>query len=210
MTVRSKARKVRRLVYAALLVAGIAVLVPAVDGATAAAREWSPADTLEAFARWATSHDSDSPAPTPQGPAPSFPTPTTSGGLVGPTVTVGRVVDGDTVELSDGRTLRLVGVDTPENQRRDRGTPWCLNRAASDNAKAHVIAWLDATSWDVHLNSIAEDQSGRRDLAARVQLMDGTDLSERLLAENLGRTWPAPSPTDACPYGVDGGQPPSK
>ena len=29
-------------------------------------------------------------------------------------LTVSRVVDGDTFELSDGRTVRLIGVDTPE------------------------------------------------------------------------------------------------
>src|SRR3954454_8645788 len=30
-------------------------------------------------------------------------------------VTVGRVIDGDTFETSDGRRIRLVGVNTPES-----------------------------------------------------------------------------------------------
>lgn len=29
-------------------------------------------------------------------------------------ITVSRIIDGDTYELSDGRTIRLIGVDTPE------------------------------------------------------------------------------------------------
>lgn len=36
---------------------------------------------------------------------------------------VERVIDGDTVELRDGRTVRYIGVDTPEVRRR-RGGVW--------------------------------------------------------------------------------------
>lgn len=33
-------------------------------------------------------------------------------------VTVARVIDGDTIELSDGRKVRLIGVNTPESTNR--------------------------------------------------------------------------------------------
>ncbi len=36
---------------------------------------------------------------------------------------VARVIDGDTMKLSDGRTVRYIGVDTPEVRRR-RGGEW--------------------------------------------------------------------------------------
>src|SRR3954452_15860469 len=36
-------------------------------------------------------------------------------------VTVGRVIDGDTFETSDGRRIRLVGVNTPESITRIEG-----------------------------------------------------------------------------------------
>ncbi len=45
--------------------------------------------------------------------------PTKQGGEAGPTVRVSRVVDGDTIELEDGRKVRYIGVNTPE-----RGQPF--------------------------------------------------------------------------------------
>jgi len=41
----------------------------------------------------------------------------------GVTVRVARVIDGDTIELSDGRYVRYAGIDTPEVRRR-RGGKW--------------------------------------------------------------------------------------
>ncbi|MBI4341530.1 MAG: thermonuclease family protein [Candidatus Omnitrophica bacterium] len=38
-------------------------------------------------------------------------------------VIVRRVIDGDTIELSDGRLIRYIGIDTPEVRRR-RGDHW--------------------------------------------------------------------------------------
>ena len=43
---------------------------------------------------------------------PGLPGPLPTGGTV--TTTVTRVVDGDTVKLSNGETVRLIGIDTPE------------------------------------------------------------------------------------------------
>ena len=40
--------------------------------------------------------------------------------------TVRRIIDGDTVELTDGRLLRYIGVDTPE-VRRKVGDEWVLD-----------------------------------------------------------------------------------
>ena len=37
------------------------------------------------------------------------------------TSTVLRVIDGDTVELADGRKVRYIGIDTPEVRKRDNG-----------------------------------------------------------------------------------------
>lgn len=54
-------------------------------------------------------------APAPA-PAPS-PTPVVPAADPGESVTVKRVIDGDTVVLSDGRKLRLVGMNTPERNR---------------------------------------------------------------------------------------------
>jgi endonuclease YncB( thermonuclease family) len=54
---------------------------------------------------------------------------------------VARIVDGDTLALADGRTVRLIGVNAPETGRRDRpGEP--LARQARDALRA----WLPAGS----------------------------------------------------------------
>ena len=42
------------------------------------------------------------------------------------TAVVSRVVDGDTVELSGGRLVRYIGIDTPEVRRR-RGGEWVVD-----------------------------------------------------------------------------------
>lgn len=51
--------------------------------------------------------------------------------------TVKRVVDGDTIELTDGRKLRYIGIDTPETKdpRRPVG---CFGKEASDKNKEIV------------------------------------------------------------------------
>ena len=68
---------------------------------------------------------------------------TTRGGAVVSTSTggvrVGRVVDGDTIVLADGRRVRYVGVDTPE-----RGEPFyqeatAYNRRLVDGARVHLL-----------------------------------------------------------------------
>jgi micrococcal nuclease len=54
------------------------------------------------------------PEPEPTPPAPEFATAWVRGQTE--QVTVKRAVDGDTVELSDGRRIRLVGINTPERE----------------------------------------------------------------------------------------------
>lgn len=54
----------------------------------------------------------------------------------GAAVRVARVVDGDTIDLADGRTVRLVQIDTPEVY----GGAECGGRAASDAMHALVPA----------------------------------------------------------------------
>lgn len=55
-------------------------------------------------------------------------------GIEGEKVLVSKVVDGDTIELVDGRTVRFIGIDTPEtvDPRRPVG---CFGKEASNEAK---------------------------------------------------------------------------
>lgn len=56
-------------------------------------------------------------------------------GVAGERVLVSKVVDGDTIDLEDGRTVRFVGIDTPEtvDPRRPVG---CFGKEASSETKS--------------------------------------------------------------------------
>ncbi|MBI2330167.1 thermonuclease family protein [Candidatus Daviesbacteria bacterium] len=55
-------------------------------------------------------------------------------GIEGERVLVSKVVDGDTIQLTNGKTVRLIGIDTPEtvDPRRPVG---CFGKEASNEAK---------------------------------------------------------------------------
>ena|SRR3990172_5245263 len=59
----------------------------------------------------------------------------TTFGLQGEKAYVAKVVDGDTIQLSNGKTVRLIGIDTPEtvDPRRPVG---CFGKEASNEAKS--------------------------------------------------------------------------
>lgn len=79
---------------------------------------------------------SPSPLPTPQM-VESTPIATSSGviGIEGERDLVTKVVDGDTIDLESGQTVRLVGIDTPEtvDPRRPVG---CFGKEASNETKS--------------------------------------------------------------------------
>lgn len=54
------------------------------------------------------------------------------------TATVTRVIDGDTVELSDGRKLRYIGIDTPESVDPRRGVE-CFGKEAAEKNRELVL-----------------------------------------------------------------------
>lgn len=95
-------------------------------------------------------------------------------------VTVAYVYDGDTVRLSDGRKLRLIGVDTPE-MGRDGGP----DEPVAAQARAALSAWL-AESPELGLRYDRErtDRYGR--ILAHAYLAGGDNLAARLLARGLG------------------------
>lgn len=51
---------------------------------------------------------------------------------------VSKVIDGDTIDLSDGRKLRYIGIDTPETVDPYRGTQ-CFGKQASEHNKELVL-----------------------------------------------------------------------
>jgi micrococcal nuclease len=110
-------------------------------------------------------------------------------GLAG-TVTVLEVVDGDTIKVSTGETLRLIGIDTPET--RDPRTPvQCFGREAS--ARAHAL--LDGARVRVEHDPTQGrvDRYGRT--LAYVWLPDGRLFNRIIIAEGYAHEY-----TYAVPY----------
>ena len=95
-------------------------------------------------------------------------------------VTIRYVIDGDTVKLSSGKSLRLIGLDTPEighdGSRDERGA-----RAAAD----HLKSLLPGTpSLPVVFGVERHDHFGR--LLGHLFLADGTNIQSLLLGGGYG------------------------
>lgn len=96
-------------------------------------------------------------------------------------VPVERVVDGDTVRLGDGRSVRLIGLNAPELAGRGRSEePYAVK------AKRRLQALIQASDQRVmvRLGAQSKDRYGRT--LAHLYDIRGANLEARLLAEGLG------------------------
>jgi endonuclease YncB( thermonuclease family) len=98
-----------------------------------------------------------------------------------PTVRVQRVVDGDTLKLSDGRSVRLIGINTPELAHHGRNV-----EPFADAARRRLQALVSQSGGRVSLQvgSEARDHYGRT--LAHAYDQTGQNLEARLLEEGLG------------------------
>ncbi len=110
-------------------------------------------------------------------------------GLQGERALVERVVDGDTLVLSDGKTVRFIGIDTPEtvDPRRPVG---CFGKEASNETKTLL------TSKEVILQKDLSDQDkyGRLLRLIFLPLDDGTILfvNDYLVREGFAKVMTYP------------------
>jgi endonuclease YncB( thermonuclease family) len=96
-------------------------------------------------------------------------------------VTVQRVVDGDTLRLSDGRSVRMIGLNTPELGKQGRSDePFAVV------ARKRLEALVAASDGRVGLlpGKESKDHYGRT--LAHVYGADGANLEAQMLAEGLG------------------------
>ncbi len=94
---------------------------------------------------------------------------------------VARVLDGDTLRLADGRSVRLIGINAPELGRKGhRDEPFSV--MARDRLKAMVDA--NGGKVGLRLGRQAQDHYGR--LLAHAYDAGGENLEADLLAEGLG------------------------
>jgi endonuclease YncB( thermonuclease family) len=105
-----------------------------------------------------------------------------------PSVGVQRVVDGDTLRLADGRSVRLIGLNTPELGRQNRSA-----EPFAEVARRRLQELVAASDGRVRLQvgSQAKDHYGRT--LAHAYDVHGANLEARMLAEGLGY-WLAMAP----------------
>ncbi|MDH1264113.1 thermonuclease family protein [Pseudomonas sp. GD03944] len=94
---------------------------------------------------------------------------------------VQRVVDGDTVRLQDGRSIRLIGLNAPEMGRQGRSA-----EPFAEAARKRLAALIAANDGQVgvQLGREAKDRYGRT--LAHLYDREGRNLEAQLLAEGLG------------------------
>ena len=105
-----------------------------------------------------------------------------------------RVVDGDTIELRDGRLVRYIGIDTPEVRRRVAGRwtedpePFGLAAAAANRAL------VDGRTVRLEYDIQRTDRYGRLLAYVYVRLADGAEVmvNERLVAEGIAQPMTIP------------------
>lgn len=96
-------------------------------------------------------------------------------------VAVRSVVDGDTIRLVDGRSVRLIGINAPEIGRKGRAS-----EAYAEVARLRLQALIKASDGKVGLVPGAErkDKYGRT--LAHIYGRGGNNLEAQLLSEGLG------------------------
>lgn len=98
-----------------------------------------------------------------------------------PQVQVQRVVDGDTLRLRDGRSVRLIGINAPELARQGRGA-----EPLAEAARRRLQALVEASGGTVGLRvgRRGKDHYGRT--LAHVYGRSGLSFEAQLLGEGLG------------------------
>lgn len=98
-----------------------------------------------------------------------------------PTVSVQRAVDGDTLKLSDGRSVRLIGINTPERGHHGRRT-----EPFAEAARRRLQALVDASGARVSLQVGSEPRDRYGRTLAHAYDRQGQNIEARLLEEGLG------------------------
>ena len=96
-------------------------------------------------------------------------------------VSVQRVVDGDTLRLSDGRNVRMIGLNAPETGKKGRpDEPYAVA------ARQRLQTLVDASDGRVGLVPGRESKDHYGRTLAHLYGADGENLEAQLLAEGLG------------------------
>ncbi|MFZ3280727.1 thermonuclease family protein [Pseudomonas sp.] len=96
-------------------------------------------------------------------------------------VTVQRVVDGDTLRLNDGRSVRMIGLNTPELGKQGRSDePFAVA------ARKRLQALVDASGGRVGLRPGKQAKDHYERTLAHIYSANGVNLEAQMLADGLG------------------------
>lgn len=96
-------------------------------------------------------------------------------------VAVRQVVDGDTLRLSDGRSVRMIGINAPEIGRKGR-----TSEPYAEAARQRLQALVKASDGRVGLVPGVEGKDKYGRTLAHIYGRDGNNLEATLLSEGLG------------------------
>ena len=99
------------------------------------------------------------------------------------TVRVRFVIDGDTIVLADGRTVRYIGIDAPEIDHDGRG-----GEPFGDEARRFNEKLVEGSPVRLEFDRERRDRYGR--LLAHVFTADGRSVAEAILAAGLAHVLP--------------------
>ncbi len=98
-----------------------------------------------------------------------------------PVAQVARVVDGDTLRLKDGRSIRMVGLNTPETGRKGRAA-----EPFAEDARRRLQTLVNESGGTVSLRIGAQKKDRYGRVLANVYGRNGSNLEAQLLGEGLG------------------------
>jgi endonuclease YncB( thermonuclease family) len=98
-----------------------------------------------------------------------------------PIVQVQKVVDGDTLRLTDGRSVRMIGLNTPEAGKKGKTA-----EPFADAARRRLQTLVDGSGGQVALKAGAQAKDHYGRTLANVYARDGVNLEAQLLSEGLG------------------------
>lgn len=104
-------------------------------------------------------------------------------------VSVRHVIDGDTVELKDGRRLRLIGINAPEIGRRGQSS-----EPFAQAARRRLQQLIESKSLLLSVGQQPKDRYGRT--LGHLFASDGNNLEAQLLREGLGYALAVPPNID--------------
>ena len=93
-----------------------------------------------------------------------------------------RVVDGDTIILSNGERVRLIGVDTPETKHPKKPVEYY-----GKEASAFTKRMVEGKEVRLEYDQQQRDKYGR--LLAYIYLMDGTFLNAEIIRQGYGHAY---------------------